>query len=616
MKKFKEYLSEEVVPQSLSNKEFIGIEDESVRDNINSLLNGVTNRPVVTPYISLERVRKVLSYYHIFLPAHQFMQGDCGNKVFNISQFGEKYGQTNDGKFVTKSDSPYSLYFEYQMNDSGLYDIYAEVVDDDELEEILSDFEDELSDDSGEEDDSEVVSNDQQNSYLLNKDEHKGNVQEDYEPKAAKDARELKKIAKRDRYMPRFSKSMSDLAKRREKKAVTGMDESILGDIATGVGMGAVGGMIGAGTGMVLHGKYGKKKKSVADRLMDTKHEKSFQKYKIKQSDSSLKRATKPKTIERLNKEKSDAQDKLKKTSYWKSLLPEEQMNESPDNEKTDHKAPGIKKLKDGSYWAKSQGGSMKVFKNEKSATQHSKKLDEETINEISRKLAKKAEHKAAKKYYDAYDAETDAREKVQKEKTPEARKGAEDAKAVKTKAAKRVIRFQNYADKKKLKEETINELSKGTLGSYIKKASQRAANNKAAAAGYAERSYHDYNNKNYKKGDMWDKKSQKADAKSEKRLAGISKATDRLTKEEAINEGRPSQRHPLEGHEYHRKSDAELIYIGKDAHKAAQAMKGHNEKAEGKYLDQANDAATVRHFRQRSGMPNWYKEKYGHNKK
>ena len=53
--------------------------------------------------------------------------------------------------------------------------------------------------------------------------------------------------------------------------------------------------------------------------------------------------------------------------------------------------------------------------------------------------------------------------------------------------------------------------------------------------------------------------------------------------KEEELTEGRPSQRHPLEGHEYHKKTDAELEYIGKDAHKAAEAMKGHNEKAENK---------------------------------
>jgi hypothetical protein len=43
--------------------------------------------------------------------------------------------------------------------------------------------------------------------------------------------------------------------------------------------------------------------------------------------------------------------------------------------------------------------------------------------------------------------------------------------------------------------------------------------------------------------------------------------------------------------------------------------MKGHNTDAENKYRDQANDSATVRHFRKTSGMPDWYKKKYGHMK-
>jgi hypothetical protein len=81
----------------------------------------------------------------------------------------------------------------------------------------------------------------------------------------------------------------------------------------------------------------------------------------------------------------------------------------------------------------------------------------------------------------------------------------------------------------------------------------------------------------------------------------------------EQLEEGRPSQRHPLEGHEYHKKSDAELEYIAKDAHKAAEAMKSHNTTAENKYRDQANDSATVRYFRKKNGMPEWYKKKYGH---
>ena len=83
--------------------------------------------------------------------------------------------------------------------------------------------------------------------------------------------------------------------------------------------------------------------------------------------------------------------------------------------------------------------------------------------------------------------------------------------------------------------------------------------------------------------------------------------------KEDFLEEGRPSQRHPLEGHEYHKKSDAELVNIAKDAHKAAEAMKSHNTAAENKYRDQANDSATVRHYRKTHGMADWYKKKYGH---
>jgi hypothetical protein len=86
------------------------------------------------------------------------------------------------------------------------------------------------------------------------------------------------------------------------------------------------------------------------------------------------------------------------------------------------------------------------------------------------------------------------------------------------------------------------------------------------------------------------------------------------LHEEVELEEGRQSQRHPLEGHEYHKKTNAELEYIAKDAHKAAEAMKGHNTTAENKYRDQANDSATVRYFRKKSGTPDWYKKKYGLN--
>ena len=94
------------------------------------------------------------------------------------------------------------------------------------------------------------------------------------------------------------------------------------------------------------------------------------------------------------------------------------------------------------------------------------------------------------------------------------------------------------------------------------------------------------------------------------KRKAGIAMAKEEV---EQIEEGRPSQQHPIEGHEYHKKSDAELRYILKDAGTAAKAMKDHSPRAESKYLDQVNDASTVLSFRQRNGTPAWYKKKYDH---
>jgi hypothetical protein len=103
--------------------------------------------------------------------------------------------------------------------------------------------------------------------------------------------------------------------------------------------------------------------------------------------------------------------------------------------------------------------------------------------------------------------------------------------------------------------------------------------------------------------------------AKQERLEREKKESENKQVKEETLEEGRPSQRHPLEGHDYHKKTDAELVYIAKDAHKAAEAMKSHNTDAENKYRDQANDSATVRHFRKTSGMPEWYKKKYGHMK-
>jgi hypothetical protein len=66
--------------------------------------------------------------------------------------------------------------------------------------------------------------------------------------------------------------------------------------------------------------------------------------------------------------------------------------------------------------------------------------------------------------------------------------------------------------------------------------------------------------------------------------------------------------RKPIKDHPYHKKSDAELQYILKDARAAADAMRGVNDQAEAKYLDQINDACTVLGYR----AARQYVETYG----
>lgn len=150
MKKFK-YLEEDVNLSANVQSGKVSLDLSAVRDNINAYLNGVTSCTFVTPYIALERVSKVLANYHIFLPKYTFMEGDSGLAVFNINQFGGKVGMNDDGEVVTADDSPFSFYFEYNMNDKGTFDVFAEIVDEDELQELMSDLEDEFEDEGEEE---------------------------------------------------------------------------------------------------------------------------------------------------------------------------------------------------------------------------------------------------------------------------------------------------------------------------------------------------------------------------------------------------------------------------------------------------------------------------------
>lgn len=118
----------------------IDFSNSAVVDAANRYISNITSKAVVTPYIALEKIRKILSYYKVFLPQTTFLEGDEGNEVFDVSQFGDKFGMTNDGEVKVKNDDGMYVYFEWMMNDEGLFEVFCEIVDEDELDEILKDY--------------------------------------------------------------------------------------------------------------------------------------------------------------------------------------------------------------------------------------------------------------------------------------------------------------------------------------------------------------------------------------------------------------------------------------------------------------------------------------------
>lgn len=121
----------------------IDIELPEVKAEVNSQLGQALEVDFLTPYMAIERISNVLSKFHIPIPKATFLEGDHGFKVFDVIQFGHKFGMNDQGEVVQKDECSCSIYFEYQLNTSGTYDVFAEIVTEEELAEILSDVEEE-----------------------------------------------------------------------------------------------------------------------------------------------------------------------------------------------------------------------------------------------------------------------------------------------------------------------------------------------------------------------------------------------------------------------------------------------------------------------------------------
>lgn len=135
MKTFREHLKEEVKLDSLYTGG-IDISRDIVRDEINAVLSGMVSKPCITPYGTLNKVRKALAYFAIHLPKRVYMQGDHGIEVWEVQQFGDKMGMNDQGEFVKSVPAKYFLFFHYHLVGS-MYYVEAKIVDGDELDERL-----------------------------------------------------------------------------------------------------------------------------------------------------------------------------------------------------------------------------------------------------------------------------------------------------------------------------------------------------------------------------------------------------------------------------------------------------------------------------------------------
>jgi nitric oxide synthase oxygenase domain/subunit len=124
------------------------LSDFNLVSNINASLAQATCDSHITPYVGLERVRKALAYYSIQLPRYTFLDGEAGDTAFDVIRFGYVSGVNLDGTQAKTEDTNMYVYFAYALNDSGMFDIYCELVSSEELEELLTNDE-EIEEDAG-----------------------------------------------------------------------------------------------------------------------------------------------------------------------------------------------------------------------------------------------------------------------------------------------------------------------------------------------------------------------------------------------------------------------------------------------------------------------------------
>jgi len=117
----------------------ISISNPRVRAEINYRLDGELDDIFLSPESGIQRVRKVLHRFSLDMPALYDADPEGDEIVIRLDQFGHIIDFTH--LIPNKVEETFYLYLIYYLTDDGRYEFYAEITDEEGLNEIMSDEE-------------------------------------------------------------------------------------------------------------------------------------------------------------------------------------------------------------------------------------------------------------------------------------------------------------------------------------------------------------------------------------------------------------------------------------------------------------------------------------------
>jgi hypothetical protein len=138
MLKFSEFVTEGGyhVPVVSISKDKVDLSKDSTRNEMNRNISAELSRSFTTPYGGWLKVSRVLEMYNVFLPKVIFEDDMEGEEIVALSQFGDKWGAELNGTITSPNhgdESEFYLYYSFGIGDSGFYECYASVVEEEEL---------------------------------------------------------------------------------------------------------------------------------------------------------------------------------------------------------------------------------------------------------------------------------------------------------------------------------------------------------------------------------------------------------------------------------------------------------------------------------------------------